>query len=217
MSHSGLQLALRPFDHGLTRTIAVAIVSLLGLLIATDGVAAKDFPPFGGRGDIQSKEYCKTGTFLIGLKVRSGLWVDQIQMICAPLDSNGSTSGERYLGPVRGGEGGGGPVETTCGPGEIIVGVGLAMTPENRQVRMFRFNCASMRIAGHHDIDLGNTTHGAPTVRQDCPHDQAVIGMQIHFGKHVNAIGLMCGHRPQQLPHKGDATPPGGPTGAAAG
>jgi hypothetical protein len=217
MAHSGVQLAIRYFGKDLTRAIAAMSVSLLACLLASDGVAAKEFPPFGDRGDIQAKEYCKTGTFLIGLRVRSGLWVDQIQMICAPFDNHGSTAGERYLSPVRGGDGGGPPAETTCGAGEIIMGVGLLMTPGNRQVRMFRFNCASFQGHGRHDIDLGNTTHGAPTVRQDCPNDEAVTGMHIHYGKHVNAIGLICGHRPQMLLHKSGGAAPGEPTGTAAG
>jgi hypothetical protein len=215
VSHSGRQLELRPLVQAIT---TAAIVFLLVFCIAVGGIAAKEFPPFGDRGDIQAKEYCKTGTFLIGLRVRSGLWVDQIQMICAPLDNHGSTAGERYLSPVRGGDGGGGPIETTCGPAEIIMGVGLRMTPGNKQVRMFRFNCASFaKGGGRHDIDLGNTTHGSPNVRQDCPNDEAVTGMRIHYGKHVNAIGLICGHRPQMLPSTGDGAAPGGPTDTAAG
>jgi hypothetical protein len=203
MAQSRMQLAIRHFGKGPIQAIAAVIIPLLTSFVAVDGVAAKEFPPFGDRGDAQATDHCKPGTFLIGLKVRSGDWVDQIEMICAPLDNHGSTAGPRNEGPVRGGNGGGNPVETTCGPGEIIMGVGLLMTPRNRQVRMFRFNCASMAGGGRHDIDLGNTAHGAPTVRQDCPNDEAVTGMQIHYGKHVNAIGLICSHRPQQLPHAG--------------
>jgi hypothetical protein len=211
MSHSRLQRARWHFDDGLTWKIGAAMLSLLACCFAPDGVIAKEFPPFGDRGDAQAADHCKPGTFLVGLRVRSGDWIDQIQMICAPLDNHGSTAGERNQGPVRGGNGGGAPVETTCGPHEIIMGVGLAMTPGNRQVRMFRFNCASFaKGGGRHDIDLGNTTHGGPTVRQDCPNDEAVTGMQIHYGKHVNAIGLICGHRPQQLPGTGSDAPAGG-------
>jgi hypothetical protein len=58
----------------------------------------------------------------------------------------------------------------------------------------------SATCIGRHDIDLGNTTHGAPTVRQDCPNDEAVTGMHIHYGKYVNAIGLICGQLQLQKP-----------------
>jgi hypothetical protein len=37
-------------------------------------------------------------------------------------------------------------------------------------------------------------------VRQDCPNDEAVTGMHIHYGKHVNAIGLICGQLQLQKP-----------------
>jgi hypothetical protein len=196
---------------------AAIIGFLLCALGAIDGVAAKEFPPFGDRGDAQATDHCKPGTFLIGLKVRSGDWVDQIEMICAPLDNYGSTAGPRNQGPVRGGNGGGNPIETTCGPGEVIMGVGLVMTYGYKQVRMFRFNCVSMTRRGRHAINLGNTAHGPPTVEQDCPSDEAVTGMQIHYGKHVNAIGLICSHRPQQLPHAGSGGPAGGGGGTAVG
>ena len=37
-----------------------------------------------------------------------------------------------------------------------------------------------------------------------------------HF-VHTSPIGLICGHRPQMLPHKSGGAAPGEPTGTAAG
>ncbi len=76
------------------------------------------------------------------------------------------------------------------------------MTPGNRQVGMLRFNCVSLKTPTNHDLDARNTAHGVPsTIRQDCPADEAIVGMKINYGLHVNAIGVMCGHRPQLTPH----------------
>jgi hypothetical protein len=88
MAQSRMQLAIRHSGRGPTWAIAAVIMSLLTSLIAIDGAAAKEFPPFGDRGDAQATDRCKPGTFLIGLKVRSGDWVDQIEMICAPRPSH---------------------------------------------------------------------------------------------------------------------------------
>jgi len=67
---------------------------------------------------------------------------------------------------------------------------------------MLLFNCAAMKTPTHHDLAVGNTTHEAPSkIRQDCPADQAIVGMRINYGLHVNAIGVMCGVKPQLAPH----------------
>jgi hypothetical protein len=178
----------------------------LAYLVAMDAAAAKNFDAFGGRGDAHADVKCPDHQFLVGLTVKVGDWVDQMSITCAPLDSNGATGPhspgkDQKGGTAFGGTGGGQPKETTCAPDEVIMGVGLLMTPQNRQVRLFRFNCASMKKPTRHDLDIGNTTHGAPSnQRQDCPADEAVTGIKINYGHHVNAIGLMCGRRPEQLP-----------------
>jgi hypothetical protein len=191
--------------------IAAAILGLQVAFAITGAAGAKDFDAFGGSGDRQNADRCPAGQFLNGLTIRSGLWVDQAAIVCVPMANDGST-GAVWHGPGRGGNGGGPPQQITCAPNEIIVGVGLQMTP-NRQVRALRFNCAMTKKPGRHDITLGNPLSDRPNcrpsprshcnppdVRQDCPADQAVIGVKINSGAHVNAIGLMCGHRPQVLP-----------------
>jgi hypothetical protein len=181
--------------------IAAALLSILaGLAIGIDAAAAKDFPPFGDHGDRQTTATCPAKQFLVGARVRAGDWMDEIALICAPYTSDGVTGTRSTTAPF-GGNGGAAPVDKTCAANEIIVGVGLLMTPDNRQVRMLRFNCASLKTPTTHSLDVGNTTHGAPSnIRQDCPPDEAIVGMKINYGLHVNAIGVMCSHRPQVAP-----------------
>lgn len=176
-------------------TAAALLGALAGLTIGVGAAAAKDFNPFGDRGDHQVTDKCPANQFLVGTRVRVGDWMDQMAIICAPVRDG--TTGARTTGQPHGGTGGAAPVDKTCAPNEIIVGVGLLMTPGNRQVRMLRFNCASMKTPTHHDLDVGNTTHGAPSnIRQDCPADEAIVGAKINYGLHVNAIGVMCGRKP---------------------
>jgi hypothetical protein len=51
-----VQLAIRHFGKDLTRAIAAVGVSLLACLLASDRVAAKEFPPVGDRGDAQAAD-----------------------------------------------------------------------------------------------------------------------------------------------------------------
>lgn len=200
MTHPCAPPATQTPRGGLVPRIIAACV-FATLVAIGGGAVAKDFDPFGDRGDHQGSDKCPAKQFLVGARVRVGDWMDQIAIICAPLNSEGIT-GTRTTGQPRGGTSGAAPVDKTCAPNEIIVGVGLLMTPENRQVRMLRFNCASMRAPTRHDLDVGNTTHGAPSnIRQDCPADQAIVGIKINYGLHVNAIGVMCGVKPQLAPH----------------
>jgi hypothetical protein len=101
MSRFGLQLAVRHFGDGPTRKIAAAIFSLLACPLAINGVAAKDFPPVGGAGDYTFGALCPANQFLVGLTVKSGAWVDQMAIICAPVNPDGST-GSPYHDPTMG-------------------------------------------------------------------------------------------------------------------
>src|SRR5882672_1271222 len=91
MSRSGLQLAVRHFGDGLTRKIAAAIFSLLAGPLASNSVAAKDFPAVGGGGDASFRDPCPANQFLVGLTVKSGAWVDRMSIVCAPVNPDGST------------------------------------------------------------------------------------------------------------------------------
>lgn len=192
--------------RGMMGKIAAAILCLQVAFAITGAAGAKDFDAVGGSGDRQNPDRCPAGQFLTGMTVKSGLWIDQVAIACVPLAGDGST-GAVWRGPSRGGNGGGPPQLTTCAPNEIIVGVGMQMTP-NRQVRSLRFNCAMTKTSGRHDIVVGNPPARRPNCRpsprshcpppdyrQDCPANEAVVGVKINSGAHVNAIGLMCGPR----------------------
>jgi uncharacterized protein YkwD len=67
------------------------------------------------------------------------------------------------------------------------------MTSGNRQVREFLFQCSSTTGADHGLLDLGNTSPAVfPDFYQLCPAGEAVVGIRMRFGRHVNAVGLIC-------------------------
>jgi uncharacterized protein YkwD len=172
---------------------ALSLLTLLSLLISSGpGRALTTFPPHGGSGDADVTDKCPTGQFLVGLSIRSGSWVDQMALTCAGVDPNtGATGLPKDVLPPRGGTGGG-PSAKTCLPGFIIHGVALLMTAQDRQVRLFIFNCVSTTSTARHNLDLGNNAPIFPNVQQNCPAGEAVTGIRIRFGRHVNAVGLVC-------------------------
>lgn len=180
---------------------AAGLCVLAGLAFGVGTAAAKDFPPFGDRGDHQTTASCAAKQFLVGTRVRVGDWMDEIALICAPIDSSQNKTGPMTAGNPFGGNGGAAPQNHECAPNEIIVGVGILMTPDNRQVRVLNFNCASLKTPTNHELPVGNTSHGAVAkIRQDCPAGEAIVGMKINYGLHVNAIGVMCGAKPTLAP-----------------
>ncbi len=173
----------------------IFLLALFSMVPLAAAVAAKEFSPVGGSGDAAAPDRCPPGQYLVGLRVRSGLWVDQMSITCARVNSDGSI-GAKFHGPVRGGNGGG-PSEDTCADGHIVNGMGLQMTAKNRQVREFVFYCSSTTGNARHSLSLGNATATFPSITQNCPNGEAATGIQVRFGKHVNAAGLLCGPTPK--------------------
>jgi hypothetical protein len=83
-----------------------------------------------------------------------------------------------------------------------MTGVAFLFTPDNKQVRLLSFHCVSLKVAGYaHDLFIGNTKHGGPSnIRQDCMPGEAINGLKVNYGKHVNAVGISCAAIPIQAP-----------------
>jgi hypothetical protein len=177
--------------------LAATVSGVAAMPLLTIPVAGREFPPFGASGDAGFRDVCPPRQYLVGLRVRSGAWVDQMSITCAPLDADG-TLGDLFQGPSRGGDTGGGPVVKTCNNG-IVTGMGLHMTAGNRQVREFVLNCISAATYNNQGtISIGNSVAAFPSIRQTCPSTEAAIGIQGRYGRHVNAVGLICGTKPSR-------------------
>src|SRR5258708_3411960 len=90
--------------------LSVSAPGLVSLAVVLPTAYAKTFPPYGDRGDASFSDTCPAGQYLVGLRGRSGAWIDQIAISCRSL--TGNLGGEHY-GPARGGNGGG-PSEGYC-------------------------------------------------------------------------------------------------------
>jgi hypothetical protein len=167
---------------------------------------AREFAPVGGSGDFSARDMCPDGQYLIGMKIRSGAWMDQISITCGPVKPDG-TIGAQWRGPVRGGNGGG-PSEGTCAASRIVSGLGLLFTEGNRQVLTIDLSCRSTTGPSRSNFRLGQEPPGFsrfPTEIQTCPDGEAATGIQGRYGQHVNALGLICGAFTQVVPTAPDA------------
>src|SRR5258708_4389146 len=84
------------------------------------------------------------------------------------------------------------------------------MTAGNRQVQMFQINCVNMKTGHRHNLDAGDKSTVFPSINQPCPAGEAAVGIEVRFGQHVNAAGLLCDKEPV-------VSVAGGPAGGAAG
>jgi hypothetical protein len=197
MSQSGLQRTPRHFGDALSRNVAAAIVPALACLLATNGVAAKDFPPVGGGGAF-FRDVCPGNLFLVGLIVKAGSWVDQMSIVCAPLEWTGrdrttpNTTDPFQHGPIRGGEGGFAQAPGVCEQGQIINHMGFSLTGGNKNVLFFHFGCRSTTNNQTGTFELGPKSPVFPSINQDCPNGEAARGIQGRADQYVNAVGLIC-------------------------
>jgi hypothetical protein len=159
---------------------------------AAPASAATTFPAIGSGGDAHFNDNCPAGQYVVGFKGRVGGWIDQIQLVCAPLLSDGSRGQTfTYVEPPRGGLGGAAQ-EFHCDAGffsAILVG----MMEDNRQVKGVVGHCLSLH--GGQKIEWvdfeGKGTANDP-IRQECPPGEMATGINGNYGKHLNAIGLIC-------------------------
>lgn len=158
------------------------------------------FPAVGDRGAASFNDRCPAQQYLIGLAGRAGTYIDQVQIICAPMLAN-DTHGTKYLGPLHGGSGGT-PLEFSCPADSVVSGVTLAMTKNDGHVAWIVLSCVSMRSGSHNKVAFGTniyTPHYDAYTDQLCQPGELANGFNGHFGRDVNALGLDCADR-SELP-----------------
>src|SRR5258705_2527850 len=98
---------------------AFLVALMLGLGPAN---AEHQLPTLGGGGGGETSDRCAPGSYLIGVRIKSGGWVDQISLICAEIIQNDrnyrnvTTHDDRRFG----GNGGGDFKERKCEAGERV-------------------------------------------------------------------------------------------------
>ena len=185
---------------GMLRRYALTILATAIMLPTTPSHAAHDLPMLGGSGNAAARAICPPGQKLAGFSGRAGVWVDQIQMVCAAPGGQPVATGMGYGGP------GGGATEGFCPRNWDMTHGRLNMTTGNRQVAAIELECRSRATGETMNMSFGNSAYRSrcpgigvgncpidPAMFQNCPADEIPLGFNVRYGKDVNAIGLICG------------------------
>lgn len=181
-------------DRAKWKSPAKLVTCAITCLMATMpyAFAGKEFPPEGSNSGTPFREECPPGQFMVGARYRSGNWMDQIAIICAPVDATGMT-GPQWNGPPIGGNGGS-PNAKSCPPGSIIDFAGILPHSGNRFVHMMDMSCISTTSTSRFPLmNVGAPSSVFPEIYQQCPTGEAVIGIKGSAGLFVDAIGMICG------------------------
>jgi hypothetical protein len=189
--------------------ISALVLSAATAISAGTSRAETNFPVIGGSGNGSFEDHCPAQQYLVEIRGRTGAWVDQVQLVCEKvwiIPRNGPLGGgyytddaaNWYLGPTRGGDGGG-PARGGCG-GNPITGLQVAMTTGNRQVKFVDISClglnnsrlTSARLTGGVSPTTNlNTGPDRPSF-QGCPSGEVGVGLRGRYGQDVNALALIC-------------------------
>jgi hypothetical protein len=185
------------------------IVCLLGL--ASIGAArADDLPAYGGPGDAGFRDQCPEHHVLVGFEGRMGSLTDQIKTLCAMLYSDNGMALKTDLFEAHGGSGGKPRLLRCRGGLDGLRALSIFFTSDGRRIANLSGYCVPVDGApGTHYFCMGlqqadecnatlleakgfNVKDGEP-LRQSCPLGEWALGVHGRYGKHVNAIGLICG------------------------
>ena len=146
----------------------------------------------GGPGDRQDSDECPTGSYLVGFSGRVASGVEQIRIVCAPLERRAGVG--RSEGPVRGGNAGD-ALAVNCQVRSAVFGIYALFTTGRQQVKRFNAFCRTadgqdqspVVVAGPDNENIDGTTD-----RQDCPDSEIAIGVVINSGSQINGLALIC-------------------------
>lgn len=161
----------------------------------------------GNAGRDASVVECPAGEVLKGFVGRRGLTIDQIQILCAPLLSDGTTGALYRYRDAYGGFGGGPVGETACGPGARIALASVALAFNNAAIAGIQITCVDRagNVAGKPYIGgSGNMTTNCTSfiatwcneqiggkAEYRCP-DEQFTGIRLRFDSEVRSIGFLC-------------------------
>lgn len=174
-----------------------SLILFLALTSMGATAGATVFPAFGFKQGDAGEEYrCPQGYLLVGLKGRTGALIDKVGLICEAIMGPTYKAGDRKVLGGRGGEGGV-PTEHYCPPGSAIRNVKVSLGEDTyKQVGAIRFSCqqpADGASTGGATFGNRRLPAGGWSEEQACPGNEYATGLNIRYGKHLNAAGLICG------------------------
>lgn len=153
---------------------------------------------FGGPGGGPFELACPDGSFMTGVRARSGAWIDALSPVCSRL-VGGKILGEIDRLPFTGGGGGGASYIHCQGPLGVVVGVEMFQA-DNRDgsIGHIIVNCGNFKqpsqfankLPGSADY-LGESQRG-PRVEKRCGWGLVAAGIHGKSGAFIDQLGLLC-------------------------
>ena len=182
---------------GNTLRAAVAAAALFSG--ASPAAARHEIGAIGPSGDRQTTVTCPPGEELRGFRGRSGVWIDQIQILCAGRNPDGSYRDAHAWGAALGGTGGA-EQSDDCGSRQTLGNLSALRTNDLRRIAKINFGCRSGSAMSGHEFGnggYGRTEFGTATViNGDCDRfGEVLVGIAVNYGKDVNGLGYVCDQR----------------------
>jgi hypothetical protein len=178
------------------------------ILTCSAGTARADnVGPQGGPGGGPFTLQCAPGTYLLGVGLHTGQWVDSIRANCLPYDP----ATDQFVRPSQGpsftqftGGSGGAPaiVQNGCSPERYVSGVKIGFTRDgNRPLYIDNVEVHCRVLSGYGGdqsvcIPAADGCGYGLAFTVDCPPGQAAIGLFGRSGVYVDALGLICAPKP---------------------
>lgn len=154
---------------------------------------ATTFPAEGGTGNKARPVECGDNEYLVGFSGGIGLWIDRIQPLCATVLPDGRRGPINYDIVVSGGTGGS-PAEFTCPADSFVSATRFFMfSAKTQAVSHIALTCYRP-LDGQFTPNAATfgSTKGITPRTHTCPYGEIGTGINVRYGLHVNAFGLIC-------------------------
>jgi len=142
---------------------------------------------------------CGPGRALVGIRGYTGVWIDNVQAVCARVDARGVFDA-RPEGPVFGGSR---PINNaySCPSGTVAAGLWVMSNENNPHLGSIRTACVDFSTRNFVDYEyfvtdargMRGTGRSVYPIGQKCPAGTVAIGIRGRVSDFVDAFGLTCG------------------------
>ncbi len=148
----------------------------------------------GGDGGRYFEHVCPTGSVLVGVRGYTGLWIDNVQALCARMDRAGPLDA-LASGPAFGGAQGQTNNSYTCPSGTVIYSFGVHEVADRHVLGRLVFTCRdafTLESVGNIGRFEGSGDKKFDGFWRDCPSGTVAVGMRGRAGTYLDAFGLVC-------------------------
>jgi len=192
-----------------------AITIAISLSAHAPAHAQVKLDPVGGPSGNYFEYVCGPGRVLVGVKGHTGVWIDNVQAVCASVEA-GRVSAPEAEGPVFGGNGGESANSSNCPGGTVVSGLVLESNKDKPFLGSIKpicstefinrnFSAMALKGSGRLSSETGSRLpafeeFGTEANHQECPRALVAVGILGRAGEFLDAFGLICGPKPVTSP-----------------